>query len=468
MAFLSGFGAWIPERVVSNEHLAARLGCEPDWIYDVSGIRERRYAPEDVGVVDMAARAAEDCLSRTGTERSRIGMVLVASGSGERRFPGPAAEVAHRLGLADRPAVDLPMASAGSLFGMALASRMAGSSGDVLVIGAEKMSGIVEREPLDRNVAILFGDGAGACLISAASGQAAIADSILRSDGSFTESLKLEFSGPLVMNGRSVILQAARKLPKALTELLARNGIEPGTVGVYLLHQANRNLTNKVADSIGVDAAKFYSNIERRGNTSSASLLIAASEWEAAGGSLCDAPLVFGGFGAGFHWGALLVLPATHMTFRREELLAQLEAIVANSEDRTAQLQRAAELLRRAGGHRWVGLYGVDRTAGMVRNLVWSGSGAPAHPVFSTEEGLTSAAVASGKTVNIGDVTADPRYLTAFGATRSEIIVPIFDKSDENVIGTIDIESEFRNAFDNNTQEFLEACSKAIQPLWVG
>ncbi|HLJ15983.1 MAG TPA: ketoacyl-ACP synthase III [Bryobacteraceae bacterium] len=310
MAFLRGFGAWLPERVVTNEQLAQRLGCQPDWIHNVSGIRERRYAEETVTVADLAVRAGEDCLARTGADRSKIGMLMVASGSAERRFPGPAAEVARRLELTDRPAIDLPMASAGSLFGMALASRLVDTWGDVLVIAAEKMSVFVDREPLDRNVAILFGDGAGACLVSGAAGPAKIVDSILRSDGAFTDALKLDFGGPLVMNGLSVILQAARKLPKAIKELLARNGIEPNAVQVYLLHQANQNLIAKIASGMGVETASFYSNIERYGNTSSASMLIAASEWAASAG-FGSAPLVFGGFGAGFHWGALLAEPVT-------------------------------------------------------------------------------------------------------------------------------------------------------------
>lgn len=308
MAFLSGFGAWLPDRVVTNEQLAARLGCEPEWIYEVSGIRERRYADEGFAVSDLAVRAAQDCLARSRASRDQIGMVMVASGSSERRFPGPAAEVAVRLGLTGQ-AIDLPMASAGSLFGMALASQLAGTWGDILVIGAEKMSAVVNREPLDRNIAILFGDGAGACLVSAKQGGLAIADSVLHSDGSFTDSLKLEFQGPFVMNGLSVILQASRKLPKAMKELLARNQVEPHAVGVYLLHQANLNLIAKIAGGLGVETSKFYSNIERYGNTSSASMLIAASEWADSG--VLDAPVVFGGFGAGFHWGALLALPVT-------------------------------------------------------------------------------------------------------------------------------------------------------------
>ncbi|MEO7141918.1 MAG: ketoacyl-ACP synthase III [Bryobacteraceae bacterium] len=308
MAFLGGFGAWVPERIVTNEELAGRIGCEADWIFNVSGIRERRYAEADATVADLAVRAAEDCLARAGAARAGIGMVIVSSGSGERRFPGPAAEVAMRLNLTGVPAIDLPMASAGSLFAMALAARLAAASGDVLVIAAEKMSPVVNCEPLDRNVAILFGDGAGACLVRATTGAAEIADTLLASDGSFTDTLKLEFGQPLTMNGLSVILQAARKIPKAIKDLLARNKVEPRAVDVYLMHQANQNLIAKVAREVGVEPAKFYSNIERYGNTSSASMLIAASEWAASVG-FRGGPVVFGTFGAGFHWGALLALP---------------------------------------------------------------------------------------------------------------------------------------------------------------
>jgi putative methionine-R-sulfoxide reductase with GAF domain len=150
----------------------------------------------------------------------------------------------------------------------------------------------------------------------------------------------------------------------------------------------------------------------------------------------------------------------------REKLAAALRGIVANSKDRIASLQEVANLLQSAGGYRWVGIYEVDHDAGLVKNIVWSGPGAPEYPVFSVTKGLTSAAISGHKSINIGDVTADPRYLTAFGSTRSEIIVPIFDSSGQKVVGTLDVESEYPNAFDPATQFFLEACSAILQPLW--
>ncbi len=148
------------------------------------------------------------------------------------------------------------------------------------------------------------------------------------------------------------------------------------------------------------------------------------------------------------------------------ELLPALEDIVVTARDRQKALANAAALIRSSADYRWVGLYDVDHTAGLVRNVTWSGPGAPEHPTFPLTKGLTSAAIAQKQIVNVGDVTADPRYLTAFGTTRSEIIVPVFDADGKSVVGTIDVESEQPNAFNTDIQELLHACSVVIRPLW--
>jgi 3-oxoacyl-[acyl-carrier-protein] synthase-3 len=306
VAFLKAFGAYLPERRVSNAELGERLGAAPEWIQSVCGIEERRFAAEGEGVADMAVPAAQDCLTRAGLEASDVGMVIVSSGSGEDRFPGPASSVAARLGCGQVPAWDLPLASAGGLFGMALANGLAARYGNVLVVAAEKMSAVCLREPLDRNVAVLFGDGAGACLVSAAGGFGAITGEAIHSDGNFAADLRLSWGGPLEMNGRSVILQAGRKLPGCIGEVLARAGIAAAGVEVFLVHQANKNLIDRVALSLGVSAERFYCNIQRFGNTSSASMPIAAAEYFSSH-PMTAKPVVFAAFGAGYHWGALLV-----------------------------------------------------------------------------------------------------------------------------------------------------------------
>ena len=303
-AYLHGFGHYVPERVVTNADLAARLGCEAGWIESVSGIQARRWAQTDVSVADLGLAAAEDCLRTCGAEASSIKMLILASGSARSGFPGPAAELGVRLGLGTTPVLDVPMASAGSLFGMALAARLAETIGDVLVVGAEKMSAVIEAHPLDQNTAILFGDGAGAVLVSPRPGLMRVVGSAIHSDGQFREDLAYDASSALRMNGLSVILQASRKIPSAIKEALEQGGIAAADVTAFLLHQANQNLLNRVAKALAVPAQRVFSNIVHYGNTSSASMLIAAAEW--AKSDPAAGPVVFAAFGAGFHWGGLV------------------------------------------------------------------------------------------------------------------------------------------------------------------
>lgn len=147
-------------------------------------------------------------------------------------------------------------------------------------------------------------------------------------------------------------------------------------------------------------------------------------------------------------------------------LLSQLKAITTQTRDRLDALQQIANTIRISGHFRWVGLYEVDYIEKTVRNIVYSGPGAPAYPVFPITNGLTGSAISTRSTVNVGDVSNDARYLTAFGSTQSEIIVPIFDANADRVIGTIDIESDYRDAFDVNMQRVLEQCARQISPLW--
>jgi 3-oxoacyl-[acyl-carrier-protein] synthase III len=346
-AYLHAFGAHLPPRVVSNAELAARVGCTPEWIEGASGIRERRWADPSTGIVDLAEAAAADCMKRAGSDSSQVGLLILASGSAPPGFPAPGAELATRLNLGTTPVLDLPMASAGALFGMVLASRLTEAYGDVLVVAAEKMSSVLlgnvsrttelglsgqgsaaghesavgqgsaselaagrsgpvplQAYPLERDTAILFGDGAGAALVRSKPGPREVLASAIHSDGQFRESLSFDWTSPLKMNGLSVILQASRKLPAAIREVLEAAKIPAAEVSAFLLHQANQNLLMRVARSLGVPPERVFSNIARYGNTSSASLLIAAADWERSNPE--PGPAVFAAFGAGLHWGALV------------------------------------------------------------------------------------------------------------------------------------------------------------------
>jgi 3-oxoacyl-[acyl-carrier-protein] synthase-3 len=304
MPYLHSFGCALPAERVGNEALAARTGMGATEIAEKTGIRERRYAAEGVTVADLGLAAASDCLANAGLSVQDVGLILFATGTGEQSFPGPASELAAKLGLTSTPAIDLPIASAGSLAGIALANDLVPRYGNVLVVASEIMSRRIS--DADPDTAVLFGDGAGACLVSRDQGFARIVDFALYTDGNSAGSLYLPSCGTLQMNGLAVILHASRKLPRAVGDLLNAHGLSPMDVGVYLMHQANANLLRKVASTLKVPEERFFSNIECYGNTSSASLLIAAAEWRSSGASPAAGPVVLAAFGAGFHWGVVL------------------------------------------------------------------------------------------------------------------------------------------------------------------
>lgn len=303
MAFLRAFGAYLPERVVDNAEMGQLLDAEPDWIREMSGIETRRFAADGETVAGMAVAAGRDALERAGVAAAELGLILVSSGTGERRFPGPASEVQHLLGATNAIAMDVPMASAGALYALVEASLWAPRAGKVLVIASEKMSTAVMTPPMEKGTAMLFGDGAGACVVDRDAGLARIVDFELGTEGAAANELKLEPGQPVRMNGRMVIMHASRKVPAAIRTVLERCGVSPDAVTAFLMHQANANLLAKIAQTVGVSGEKFFSNIARYGNTSSASMLIAAHEW----GGPWRGPIVLAAFGAGFQWGAMLL-----------------------------------------------------------------------------------------------------------------------------------------------------------------
>ena len=151
----------------------------------------------------------------------------------------------------------------------------------------------------------------------------------------------------------------------------------------------------------------------------------------------------------------------------KNTLLDEITRLLGHKRDRTRTAKAIAEAIRAAGAYRWTGIYDVDLQQGMVSNIAWSGAGAPAYPTFPITKGLTSRAIATKKTVNIGDVAGDPDYLTALATTRSEIIIPVLGDDGDRVLGTIDVESERPQAFDSTTQEHLEKCASVLRQFWT-
>jgi 3-oxoacyl-[acyl-carrier-protein] synthase-3 len=308
MSYLRAFGHHLPPQIVTNADLETRTGRAAASIEKTSGILERRYAADGVSVADLGLAAAAACLKSANLTANDIGLILFSSGSAERTFPGPASVLAQKLGLTATPAIDIPVASAGSLIALAFANDLTPRYGNILVVAAEIMSRRIS--DADPDTAILFGDGAGACIVSNEKALLRMADTALFTDGNYAEALQLQHGGAIQMKGLDVIVQASRKIPRSIEDLLTRNQLKPYDVNVFLMHQANVNLIRKVATALSVPEDRFFRNIDRYGNTSSASLLIAASEWRAAHPLPPNSPIVFAAFGAGFNWGAILALPA--------------------------------------------------------------------------------------------------------------------------------------------------------------
>jgi GAF domain-containing protein len=147
------------------------------------------------------------------------------------------------------------------------------------------------------------------------------------------------------------------------------------------------------------------------------------------------------------------------------DALDLIRAIVSSGEDRTARAAKLARVIKNSGEYRWVGIYDVGTA--VVSIIAWDGPGAPAYPSFPITKGLTGSAIEQKAAVVVGDVRDDPRYLTAFGSTLSEVIIPVLHPQNRNVLGTIDVESEHANAFSDQDRAMLERCARAALPLWV-
>lgn len=306
LAQILGFGADLPSTTLANAALAAEFGVEEGWIRQVCGIEERRMAGPCQSVVDLAEGAARACLADARLEPEALGGIIVGTGTPHRQFPGVSASLQQRLGVAGIPAFDIHLASAGGMFALATSVELCGRYGPMLVVGAEHMSEIMARSPRDKATAILFGDGAGACIVAPGEGPITILDCRIQSDATHVEDLALDFGGTLHMNGHSVILQANRKLRQSVDGLLTRNGIQVNDVGLWLFHQANLRLLRQVGLALGIPFDRVYLDLPRFGNTSAASLLIAAATARAVG-RLLPGFTVMAAFGAGMSWGSALL-----------------------------------------------------------------------------------------------------------------------------------------------------------------
>jgi 3-oxoacyl-[acyl-carrier-protein] synthase III len=318
-AQITGWGMAVPEKVLTNADLARVVETTDEWIVSHTGIRQRHVAGEKESTSTLAVRAARDALLVADIAPAQIGLVIVATITPDYPFPATANLVQDALGASNAAAFDLAAGCSGFIYALSIAADIirAGSAQHVLVIGAETLSRAVDWT--DRNTCVLFGDGAGAVVVSACAERCGVLASILGSDGSGAELLFVPGGGGRLpathetiangshfvkMNGREVFRFATTIMPRAAQQVLAKAGWQISDLALIIPHQANARIIDSAMKRLGLTSDQCFINIDRYGNTSAASIPIALCEAIAAGRVKAGDKLVLVGFGTGLTWAA--------------------------------------------------------------------------------------------------------------------------------------------------------------------
>jgi 3-oxoacyl-[acyl-carrier-protein] synthase-3 len=318
---ISGTGSYAPRRVLTNAELERMVATSDQWIAERTGIRERRIAAAGEACSDLGIQAAERALKAAGLSAADLDMILVATCTGDTVLPATACLIQHRLGATKAAACDISAACCGFVYALGIADAYIKTGmRHVLIIGSEVMSAITDWT--DRNTCVLFGDGAGAAVLSAGPDDRGILSTQLRSDGSLcdliivpggcsrippSEKMLSERLQYIKMKGNETFKVAVRTLEEIARETLAASGLKVEDVDLYVPHQANVRIIKAVADRLGLPLSKVVLNMDRYGNTSAASIPIALDE-AVKDGRIKDGSLIMlGAFGAGLTWASALI-----------------------------------------------------------------------------------------------------------------------------------------------------------------
>lgn len=331
---IAGLGGYLPDRIVTNDDLAQVLDTSDEWIKQRTGIGARRVADPGLSSSDLGIPAAREAMEDAGIIPSEVDLVITASISPDQIMPATASRVAYEAGCTNAGGFDVLAGCSGFVYAMAMASSAvtAGLCDNVLVVGAEVISRIID--PEDRSTAILFGDGAGAAVISAIAipegpdnrQEAGLSRGIigfdLGNDGAGAASLSVPAGGSRIpashetvdkrlhymqMNGSEVYKFATRIVAKSAGRVLEKCGLSVDDVDLFIPHQANIRIIESAAAKLGMPLEKVYTNLQRYGNTSCASIPLCLKEARADGRLNSGDHVLLMGFGAGLSWGACLM-----------------------------------------------------------------------------------------------------------------------------------------------------------------
>lgn len=319
----AGLGVAVPERVVTNADFEKTLDTSDQWIVERTGIRERRVAGPDQSVATLARDASLKALAAAGLGPEDIHGIVLGTASPDRLLPSTACDVQALLGAKNAAAFDVSAACPGFLFSLNVAEGLiaAGQGENMLIIGAEKLSTITD--PTDRSTAILFGDAAGAAVIRKANGRSgAVLSTFMKSDGNLanllyrpgggavdpiSERVVAERSHFIKMAGREVFKAAVLTMSEACDQALARAGVTADQIDMLVPHQANLRIIESTAKHAGIPLDKVMINVDRYGNTSSASIPLALDQGIAEGRIRPGMTLLLVSFGGGFTWASAVV-----------------------------------------------------------------------------------------------------------------------------------------------------------------
>ncbi|KAA6328853.1 3-oxoacyl-[acyl-carrier-protein] synthase 3 [termite gut metagenome] len=320
-AVITGVGGYVPSYVLTNEEISKMVDTSDDWIMTRVGIRERRILNEEgLGSSYMARKAAKQLIQKTKTDPDDIDLLIIATSTPDYIFPSTASILCDKLGLKNAFAFDMQAACSGFLYAMETAAAFirSGRYQKIIVVGVEKMSGVTDYR--NRATCPLFGDGAGAVLIEPTGEKYGIIDAYLRTDGKGLPFLHLKAGGSvcppsyftidngmhyIYQEGRTVFKYAVSNMPDACIEIIERNGLSKDDITWVIPHQANRRIIDAVVNRLEIPIEKIMINIERYGNTSSATLPLCL--WDFEEKLKKGDNLIFTAFGAGFTWGAVYV-----------------------------------------------------------------------------------------------------------------------------------------------------------------
>ena len=306
-AEIKGIGMYVPPRVLTNFDLEKILDTSDEWITTRTGIKERRIAEEWENASDLALPAAKEAIENAELSSKDIDCVIVATSTPDMTFPSTACFLADKLGCSKPMAFDISAACSGFIYALTIANSFikSGQFKNILVVGAEVFSKIIDWN--DRSTAVIFGDGAGAVVVSASEGESDILSAKMKSDGSYWGSLYCPVGEKLKMRGRETFKLAIKSMETASKKALEEAGLTLDDIKLVIPHQANIRIIKALAERLELPEEKVFSNIHKYGNTSAASIPIAMYEAWKEGRFKKGDYLLLTAFGGGLTWGAIVL-----------------------------------------------------------------------------------------------------------------------------------------------------------------